>query len=161
LSRAVVTIDSNVVLDCFERQVDDACALIGLHPDSIRIQVANRTPDRETRSWASTLGDLDVSRQTNFARFDVSVFDGPDVLAGDDDVARLDALEAVVFPGGRGEDLGKASDIDILDAHLRSKAEYFVTRDRHLLHPRDELRRMFGIVVLTPAETLAELDRQD
>jgi predicted nucleic acid-binding protein len=55
----------------------------------------------------------------------------------------------------------KASDIDILDAHLRSKAEYFVTRDRHLLHPRDELRRMFGIVVLTPAETLAELDRQD
>jgi len=66
------------------------------------------------------------------------VFDGPDVLAGDDDVARLDALEAVVFPEGRGEDLGKASDIDILDAHLRSKAEYFVTTVGHpaTLHTR-------------------------
>lgn len=154
----VVTIDSDVVLDCFERKIEAACSLIALHPGSISIQVANRTPDRETRLWAATLDGLAVPRRTNFARFDVSVFDGPDVLASDDDVDRLDALEAIVFPKGRGEHLGKASDIDILDAHLRSKADFFVTRDRHLLDPRDELRRIFGIVILTPTEALEQLD---
>lgn len=153
-------------MDCFERKLRDACALIALHPTAVRIQVANRTPNREARSWASTLDLLNVSRQTNYFRLDVSALDGPDVIASDEDVARIDRLEAVIFEagvvkaGGVGA-LAKAADLDILEAHLRSGADYFVTRDGHFIASRDTLRHEFGITVLTPAEALVQIGPLD
>jgi hypothetical protein len=159
-----ITIDSNTVLDCYERpdRFPEARELVSLHPDRVKLQVANRTPNQEATRWASELDILQVERQVNFFRLDMSVLDGPDVLAGEDDVDRHERLKAIVFPEGveivPGQpDMGKLCDIDILDAHIRSGAEYIVTRDQRLLTARDALRAEFGIEVLTPAEALARL----
>ncbi len=157
-----LTIDSNVVLDCLEREVQAACDLIALHPGRVTVQVANRTPDQEATVWAGRLDALDIARKEVFFRFDISRLDGPDVLAGDEDTARLAELQSVLFPNGitrsNGEaDFAKVADIDILDAHLRSGANYFVTRDEHFLKAREQLGRQFGTIVLTPEESLQEL----
>lgn len=93
-----ITIDSNIVLDHFERGSHEVGELIGLHPDRGRLRVANRTPNRETMSWASELDSLEVEREVNFFRLDMSYLDGPDVLAGDEDIVREERLTAIAFP---------------------------------------------------------------
>jgi len=95
-----VTVDSNVVLDHFEGGFRDAAELIALHPETVTIQVANRTPDREATRWAGRLRALGVRREPNFFRLDMSRLDGGDVLAEDADVSRLDELGDIVFPEG-------------------------------------------------------------
>jgi hypothetical protein len=117
--------------------------------------VANRTPNHETGRWASDLDTLQLERQVNFFRLDMPVLDGPDVLAGDDDVVREERLKAIVFPEGveiaPGQpDMSKLCDIDIRDAHIRGGADYLVTRDQRLLAAREALRDEFGIEILTP-----------
>jgi hypothetical protein len=155
-----VTIDSNVVLDAYERGVETALTILSLHPDSVRVQVANRTPHREATEWAQQLATLQVGRVTNVFRLGMSPLGGPDVLAGDEDVARIEALQEAVFPRGleraSGIDLARVSDVDILDAHLRSGAEYFVTSDEHFLKARPRLEPL-GVAILTPEELVARM----
>ena len=40
-----MTLDSNVVLDAFERSDPAACRLIEMHPEHVSLQVATRTRD--------------------------------------------------------------------------------------------------------------------
>jgi hypothetical protein len=107
-----------------------------------------------------------IPRVGGIARFDVSVYDGPDVYASDEEVELDRQLRANLLPSRAGQSTpahedepGAAarrfSDIDHLIAHARSGALMFVTLDdKTILRRRDALAAL-GIVVGLPSDALA------
>lgn len=94
----------------------------------------------------------------------VSMLDGPDVVASDEDAALYDKIRSILDPGFDGAALAddppwrlakRTSDTDHLIAHRRSGADAFVTLDDStiLIH-RNALRRC-NVAVCWPAEAVA------
>ena len=102
-------------------------------------------------------------RAAGVARFDVSVYDGPDVLASDEE-ADLDGtlrcllisdevVERAIADPTQGAK--RFSDIDHLLAHRRSGAAAFVTIDKKLDNTHRAALADLGITVMRPTEAAA------
>lgn len=97
----------------------------------------------------------------------VSVLDGPDVIASDEDAARYTTIRSILDPAFDGATLADApvwrlakrtSDTDHLIAHCRSGADAFVTLDdATILIHREDLRRC-SVAVCWPTEALAMVE---
>lgn len=96
------------------------------------------------------------------ARFDVSVFDGGDMLGGAE-TGRLESeLQTMLFPGGLDRNsptfTNKINDVDHLVGHLINGRDVFVTDDRGILRKKEALRASPGITVLSPHDALALIE---
>lgn len=97
----------------------------------------------------------------------VSVIEGPDVIASDEEASLYDDIRAVLDPAFDGSNLGdephsrlakRTSDIDHLIAHGRSGADAFVTLDdTTILVHRARLARL-GVLVCWPTEAVTLAD---
>ena len=157
-------------------EVEAIGALVDLfRVGSVRLQLAaayerdfdrDRDDDRrrERLDWLATVPP--IARAPGVFRLDVSILNGPDVLASDEEV-HLDAQLEAILPGGRGrmeravgDPRGAAkatSDRDHLIAHWRSGAYWFATLDVDtILRFRSKLAEL-GIVVVRPSEVFAAL----
>ena len=130
-----------------------------------------------TRVEADISRDKDVGRRAEMlrqlqmfpvvgtvGRWDVSTWGGGDVWA-DDATDRLEKdLENLLFPGLSVADKrygNKVNDIDHLIGHLINRRDIFVTDDRDILRRADALKNSPGIVVMTPGDCLAYVERID
>lgn len=125
------------------------------------------TAGREQRSaWLASAPTM--ARVGGIFRLDASVWDGRDVLAGDDDVDLDRRLRGILVPSlklddvpGHDEAPGEAakafSDIDHLIAHRRSGALLFVTLDVKTILRRAARLAELAINVCLPTDAEARL----
>lgn len=180
-----LTLDTNCVSAAAAPQPSDMLVEVGAivelvelaKGDQVKLQLA-AAYDRDVARWsddegrmrrADWLAALPIARGVGGVfRLDVSTLGGPDVLAGDEDVALDWRLRAVLAPSkaagpipGAEEAPGVAakvfSDIDHLIAHVRSGADAFVTMDVATILRRRERLADLGIDVCTPSEALGLL----
>jgi hypothetical protein len=129
--------------------------------DLLRLKdLARRT---ERLRWLSH-APIAPARAAGVLRFDVSVLDGPDVLASDEEAEMSDRLRRVLISD---ESLQRAlddttqatkvfSDLDHLLTHWRTAAAVFIIIDDKLDRIHREALAEVGIVVMRPSEA-AEL----
>jgi len=90
-------------------------------------------------------------------RFDMSTFDGPDVLIDDDTQDVDEAIAKIVLPRGlKPENAGKRmQDVHHLTAHYMAKRDIFATGDHDdMIRKCSELKSKVGITVATPSEAV-------
>ncbi len=95
------------------------------------------------------------------ARWDVSKWDGGDVMADPKRQELVDEVQRIVFPGLAPESrryANKIADIDHLVGHTLSGRDIFVTDDGDILRRYAQLRDAVGILVMSPAECLKFVD---
>lgn len=116
----------------------------------------------ERLRWLSE-APLAPRRAAGVARFDVSVWDGPDVRASDEEAEMSDTLRRLLIDD---EPLERAiahptraaklfSDVDHLLAHWRSAAAAFVTIDAKLDCTHRAALAELGITLMRPSEAAA------
>lgn len=122
----------------------------------------------ERLAWLSTAPVIETVG--GVLRWDVSVWDGLDVWAGDDDGELADRVQAIVAPGALRPAAvssdeskpGKAakvfSDIDHLVAHAKSAAAWFATIDTKTILCHRAALAEIDVHVALPSEILARLD---
>jgi hypothetical protein len=119
-----------------------------------------RASDERRRANLEWLSRAPILSVPGPFRFDMSTFNGPDVLV-DDDTAEVDkVISTIVLPKGlKPENAGKRmQDVHHLTAHHMAKRDLFVTSDDDDMikkRKRKRLRSEVGIVVLSPSEALA------
>jgi hypothetical protein len=123
----------------------------------------------ERLAWLSTAPVIDTVG--GVLRWDVSVWDGLDVWAGDDEAELADRVRAIVAPGTMRPDMvssdesnpGRAakafSDTDHLIAHAMSAAAWFATIDTKTILCHRAALAEIGVHVALPSEILAQLAR--
>jgi hypothetical protein len=92
-------------------------------------------------------------------RFDLSTFDGLDVLASDE-IAEVDEkIKSILRPSYKAGDAfpsRKINDVHHLTAHLMAGHDAFVTQDGDdMIKRRQVLLNGVGIMVVTPTEAVA------
>ena len=144
----VAVLDTNVVRDVTEGRDEDAS--LGLAAD-----------------WVSGHAELVITAQVSREVLDSRRLAGPDPSGRQQHGFReLDAVASEV--GARYEALREASDLDAhQDADLTVVAEtaaggatHLVTRDEVLLRSADEIERLVGVTVLSPADFLLSMQAE-
>lgn len=172
-----ITLDTNCIINLLDRSSTTATSsqeLAGL----IRLAMSGAAEVAiTTRVEADLLKDKNLDRQADMlrqlqlfpvvgtvARWDVSTWDGADVWVDERTTRLTDDLTKLVFPGLSADDKrysNKVNDIDHLVGHLINRRDIFVTDDRDILRKADALRASPGIVVLTPSDCLAYIERME
>ena len=122
-------------------------------------EVDQRTASEERRrANLAYLSERPVAAIPGPFRFDVSTFNGPDVVI-EDDVARLDEVIKKIVLSGSTTAVGagrKIKDVHHLTAHRMAQHDIFVTDDvDDLVKKRERLLSEAGIVIRTPQEAVA------
>lgn len=172
--RTKITLDTNCVIYIFDKSHKSAksiealeCLLEYYRSGKIEVAVTTRVEaeicrdscDQRRSEMLHVIQQLPVIG-TAFA-FDLSKTDGPDVawartLAAD--------LQALLFPGTKPEHKrhgNKIRDVHHLVGHIRGKRNVFVTDDKGILGKSEALKRVFEVVVLTPADCLAHIQTKE
>jgi hypothetical protein len=163
------TLDTSAVLAAVndEPEAGDIDQLVELaRLGHIRIAITSgfevdqrRATDDQRRLNLDYLSHRPVLRVPGPFRFDMSTFDGPDVLL-DDDTARVDELISnIVLPRGRKpETAGKRmNDVHHLTAHYMAGHDVFVAKDDDDMIKKGKRERLLAevrITVMTPAEAV-------
>ena len=148
-----------------------ACRLLDEFHDSGTCDIAITTrvdadvPDEPLRSRLMSLGIDKLSTIGTVFRLDVSRLGGAggggDMLASQEWVDTERELRELIFPEfpliGRKAPQ-RTADIDHLMGHWIAKRDYFVTNDKPILAPKDQLSSRFGIAVVSLGEIVAILD---
>jgi hypothetical protein len=171
-----LTLDTNCIINLFDLKAQTPTSIDALS-EIIRSGLSGKANVAiTTRVEADLLGDRNVERKEQMlrmievlpvvgtiARFDVSKWDGGDVLGGDDSSKIEAEIQAILFPGGLTRNdrryNNKQMDIDHLVGHFINGRDIFVTDDTGILKKRDALRASPGITVMTPEECVAHLQR--
>lgn len=171
-----ITLDTNCIINLLDATSTSATS----SPELVAlVQYALSGPGQiaiTTRVEADLLKDKNPARQAEMlrqlemfpvigtvGRFDVTQFDGGDIMA-DPKVQRLaQEIQQIVFPGLRDDDKrrgNKLNDIDHLVGHFINQYEVFVTDDKDILKKAEALGVTPGIRVLTPAACIAMIEAQ-
>jgi hypothetical protein len=165
-----LTLDTSCVIDAAQG---------GVHSAEID-QLVNLARAGDVGLWLTSAFDIDQARASdeNYRinlqwlserplirqvpgpfRFDLSTFDGPDVLVSDEIAEADEKIKSILRPSYKAGDAfpsRKVNDIHHLTAHLMSGHDAFVTQDEDdMIKRRQVLRSDVGITVVTVAGAVA------
>ena len=159
-----LTLDTSVVARLFEAnerdpRLESVKRIVELAGSGLvdLIVTARIREDITKDPWTSLLDDLPTSAVTEIGsvtRLDLWVL-GRDMLGAEGFDERL--AEARALAEQRGHKPPDWRDWDHLHAHFLSHRDYFLTWDGGILCLAPELRGWFGIVVMSPKDTLDKL----
>jgi hypothetical protein len=170
-----LTLDTNCIINLFDHEADTPTSVDALS-ELIKYGLSNKADIAVTTRVESDLsGDLDEERKKKMfrtlkqfpvvgtvMRWDTSRWDGGDVWSGADSEKLATEVQAILFPGLTTEDRhykNKQMDVDHIVGHLINHRDVFVTDDKHILKRREPLRVSPGVVVMSPDECVAYLER--
>lgn len=129
------------------------CLTSGFEVDQVRASEENY---RRNLAW---LSGQPIVRIPGVFRLDVSVLDGPDVLASDEVAAVDEKIMRILRPSwrpGQAFPERKVNDVHHLSAHYMSGNAIFVTRDNDdIIRRAGPLKHEVGIVVMNTMDALA------
>lgn len=172
-----LTLDNNCVISIHDHRSATATYVDELY-EIVRLALSGAAEIAvTTRVEADLSNDRDEPRRTEMMRralmFPVvgtvfrwghSRWGEGDLWSGTDGARLAEDLQKLLFPGGLDPAApaygNKVNDVDHLIGHLINGRDVFVTADRGILKKAEALRASPGIVVMSPTECLAFLERQ-
>ena len=159
----LVTLDANVFHDYFTPSRTHhaaATALIQLATDSkFRVQtstrIANDMPNDTLKSDVAALGIVEHFSAGSAWRIGHTAIENGDAIVSESESQLLDELFDLIFPHADRNNKNHAnciSDVDHIFAHMKSRADAFITSDGAILNQAATLNETHGVLAMTATD---------